>query len=103
MQGGRWRYYPIVKAIGKYLIEKKIIKPLSIIYEILNDLIVKDEWELKDKENLIFRNFKNDEIYSNAYKENPLEILVRLKFDEWKITKNQQFEEFLNENEFNLR
>ena len=99
MQAGRWRYYPIVKAIGKYLIEKQIIKPLSIIYKILNDLIVKDEWELKDKEKLIFRNFENDEIYGNRYNENPLEILVRLKFDEWKTTQNQQFEEFLNENE----
>lgn len=99
MQAERWRYYPILKAMGEYLIENHLMKSLAIIYKRLNSLIVEDKWELIDKKEQIFRNIYRNELYSAGYEKNPFNILLQLKFDESKISGRQYFEEFLKNNE----
>jgi hypothetical protein len=99
MQAERWRYYPILKAMGEYLIENHLMKSLEIIYKILNNLIVEDKWELIDKKEQIFRNIYHNELYGAGYERNPFDILLHLKFDESKFSRRQYFEEFLKDNE----
>lgn len=99
MQAERWRYYPILKAMGEYLIENELANSLPIIYTILNDLIVKDKWELIDKKDRIFKNIYHNKLYGDGYERNPFEILLNLKFDESRFSGKQNFEDFLINNE----
>lgn len=96
LEGERWRYYPVLLAMGEFLIENSLIESLNIIYDILNELIEEDEWELIDKENVIFKNKFRPEMHTRD-KENPFYIILGLKYKESNIRGVNYFKNFLNE------
>jgi len=98
LEGERWRYYPILLMMGEFLIENSMLESLEIIYEILNELIERDKWELKDTEKLTFKNKYRDELRHSIKLENPVIIILKLKYEESKIRGKEYFENFLNKN-----
>jgi len=96
VEGQRWRYYPILLTIGEFLVENSLLESLSLIYKILDDLIDEDEWELVDKENMIFKNNYHLGMHSSA-NENPFYIIIKLKYKELNIRGEEYFKNFLKE------
>lgn len=98
MQGGKWRFFPILQAIGKFLIDNSLVDSLRIIYKILNDIITEDEWELIDSTNLICKSKYYSELNIDLGNKDPFKLILKLKYDEIEIRGQDYFENFLKEN-----
>jgi len=95
--GERARYYPILWIMGEFLIENSLFDSLKIIYNILNNIIEQDEWEIISNDNVLYKN-KYQSKYLPSERENPFYIFFYLVFRESRVKGNEIFDNFLHEN-----
>jgi len=68
--------YRLLNILGKFLVERKNFEDLDFVYDILYDIIDKEEWRVYGNEDIYLKNKYKDYIFPNYY--NPFLIIFEL-------------------------